>query len=286
MMQPILLPLLERGVRHSLRRSGVATTFVPTPIGRVHMYDAPGSGTLPAIVLLHGISATAAAYAPVIGRLRHDAHRVVAIEFPGHGFSDATRRALTPETLFETMTSVLDTIGEPFVLVGNSLGGAVAIHHAISRPESVAALVLLSPAGAATSDDDWQALQATFRIRSRREALAFIGRVQHRTPLVARLLAHELVAATQRPAVRDLLATTTLDHGVPAAELAKLAMPILLWWGRSERLLPAAHLAWWRSHLPAHAVLEEPEGIGHCPHMDDPARLAERIAAFSRSHSL
>jgi pimeloyl-ACP methyl ester carboxylesterase len=57
-------------------------------------------------------------------------------------------------------------------------------------------------------------------------------------------------------------------------------MPILFWWGRSERLLPGSHLAWWKEHLPAHAVFERPEGVGHCPQLDAPARLADRIASF------
>ncbi len=276
-----ILPLLERGLRRNMRRSGVATSHVPTPLGKLHVYDAPGTGT-GTMVLLHGISAAAAPFAPVIARLRRHANRVVAIDLPGHGFSDPTRVSLTPELLFDTMTAAIEAIApEPVTLVGNSLGGAVAAHHAVRRPEHVANLVLLSPAGAASSEADWQALQASFRIDSRRDALAFVSRVQHRPQLLSRLIAHELVEATRRPAVHDLLSTTTPDHAVPATALGALPMPILLWWGRSERLLPAAHLAWWKTHLPAHAVIEQPEGIGHCPHLDDPSRVAGRIAAFA-----
>ncbi len=282
-MQPILMPLLERTVRRSLWRTGVKTTYIATPLGRVHLYDAPGTGSLPTIVLLHGISATASAYAPVIARLRRDAKRVVAVEFPGHGFSDAPRTTLTPELLFETMTNVLDTIEGPIILVGNSLGGAVAVKHAIARPTHVAALVLLSPGGAATTDEQFDALKGAFRMKSRREARAFIDRVNHKTPFIARLLAHELPAAIRRPAVRDLLDNTTTEHAVAEHEVAALPMPILLWWGRSERLLPQSHLAWWRAHLPKHAVIEEPEGIGHCPHMDDPKRVAKRIIEFAHN---
>jgi len=277
----MLLPLLERGVRRGLRRSGVATTFLSTPLGRLHVYDAPGTGR-GTIVLLHGISATSAGFAPLIGRLRREAARVIAVDLPGHGFSDATRAQLTPERLFDTMTAAIDELarGERVTVVGNSLGGAVATRYALRRPAAVETLILLSPGGAAVSDVEWEALKGAFQIRSRREALAFMARVQDRPPLLSRLIAHELVHTTKRPAVRDLLATTTPDHAVPAAELHALPMPILLWWGRSERLLPASQLAWWRAHLPPHAVIEEPDGIGHCPHLDDPARVAARIAAF------
>ena len=63
--------------------------------------------------------------------------------------------------------------------------------------------------------------------------------------------------------------------------LAALAMPILLLWGQSERLLPKSSLAYLRRHLPGHAIIEEPAGFGHCPHIDDPARLAARLVAFA-----
>jgi pimeloyl-ACP methyl ester carboxylesterase len=60
-------------------------------------------------------------------------------------------------------------------------------------------------------------------------------------------------------------------------------MPILLLWGQSERLLPRSSLAYFRHHLPRHAVIEEPVGFGHCPHLDDAARLAERLVEFAAS---
>ena len=87
----------------------------------------------------------------------------------------------------------------------------------------------------------------------------------------------------KRPAIRDVVGAATLDD-LPAPEsLGALAMPILLLWGQSERLLPASSLAYLRRHLPGHAIIEEPAGFGHCPHFDDPARLATRLVEFANS---
>jgi pimeloyl-ACP methyl ester carboxylesterase len=86
----------------------------------------------------------------------------------------------------------------------------------------------------------------------------------------------------KRPAIRDILETSTLDD-LPAPELlGGLPMPVLLLWGRSEHVLPASSLEYFRRYLPPQALIEEPVGFGHCPHFDDPARLAARVVEFAR----
>ena len=281
-MRPMLLPLLERAVHATLVRRGVASRRIATPIGGVHVYDAPGEGAGPTTVLLHGLSATASSYAPLIARLRRRVRRVIAPDFPGHGRSDEPREQLTADLLFDTMTAVLDDVlgDETCVIVGNSLGGACAAEYAIRRPERVTGLVLLSPAAAASTPDELDTLRGVFDVTSRRDALVFAARVHHRAPAVLRLLAHELPALFARRAVRDLLATVTTDDSIDPADLGRLAMPILMWWGESERVLPASHLAWYRANLPAHAVVERPHAVGHCPQLDAPNRLDARLAAF------
>ena len=253
--------------------------WVDTPLGPVHTYDVPGRGSLAPTVLLHGLGASATPFGPMMGRLQPHVRRLVAPDYPGHGFSGEAEGIVTPTALFEAMTAALDAlVAEPAVLVGNSLGGAVAMHYAMSRPDRVRALVLLSPAGARFTREEWDAFTASIHLRSRADALAFLSNVYHRVPRAARLLAHEIPAATMmRRAVREILAGASID-GVYHDAFAHLKMPILFVWGKSERFLPASHLTWFRENLPAHAIIEEPEGIGHVP----PARIAERILRFAR----
>src|SRR5574337_848799 len=132
-MRPILIPLMGGAIHRGLVRRDVASSLVATPLGRVHVYDAPGRGSAPTIVLLHGPCATAGSYAGMIARMRRRARRVIAPDFPGHGRSDEPIGELTPDRLFDTMTGLLDRLlgDEPCVLVGNSLGGAVAVEYAI-----------------------------------------------------------------------------------------------------------------------------------------------------------
>ncbi len=64
-------------------------------------------------------------------------------------------------------------------------------------------------------------------------------------------------------------------------------MPVLLLWGKDERILPRDHLEFFRRHLPEHARFEEPEGFGHAPYLDDVDAVARRILSFtSEVHEL
>jgi pimeloyl-ACP methyl ester carboxylesterase len=284
LMRPVLIPMAERLGRLALRQRGFATRWVPTPTGVLHAFDAPGRGALPTVVLLHGIGSSSTPFAPVMVRLARHVRRVVAVDYPGHGFSPRSKEPLTPDRLFASVTTALDDLlaGDRAIVVGNSLGGAVALHYARERSRRVRGLVLLSPAGARSTEQEWRALKAAFDLRSRADALGFLDRVYHRTPRIAALIAHELPGSLLRPAVRELLASTTQAHFAAPEALAALDMPVLLLWGRSERLLPRGHLTYFREHLPPHAIVEQPEGVGHCPHVDAPSQLAARIVAFAR----
>jgi pimeloyl-ACP methyl ester carboxylesterase len=190
---------------------------------------------------------------------------------------------LTPTALFEAVDTAIDALAvEPAILVGNSLGGGVALHRAIESPKEVRALVLVSPAGARASEEEWRELRSTFAIGSRKEGTAFAKRLYYRTPKALPLFAHEFSSMMDRPAVRELLAAASNDELPTPEMLEKLSMPILFVWGKAERLLPEAHFEYFGRHLPKHAVIVRPDGYAHCPHFDDPEDLANRIVAFAR----
>lgn len=284
-MQPVILPFVERLGRRALLQQGFKNRYVPTKLGRVHVYEAEGQGELPTAVVLHGLGSNAVAFLPFMLLLKKHVKRVVALDYPGHGFSDSARGTLTPDTLFDSVTTVLeDVVPEPAIVIGNSLGGGVALYRAVARPEKTLALVLLSPAGARTDDEEWDALRRAFKIRNRREARAFVDRIYVKVPWLVRLIAHEMPGSLRRREVLDLLESAGNAHTVEPEQLRALPMPVLFFWGASERIFSAVQLDYFREHLPEHAVVERPEGFGHCPHFDRPRDLVTRIVAFARAH--
>jgi type IV pilus assembly protein PilA len=86
----------------------------------------------------------------------------------------------------------------------------------------------------------------------------------------------------RRPAIRELLTNATAEAAHDPAALERLPMPVLLVWGQAERLLPESHFAYYRRHLPKHAVSERPAGLGHVPQGESPSWVARRIVQFAQ----
>ena len=278
-----LMPLVERLGRRRLNGLGLHSRYVDTRLGPLHFYESRSAGDLPPIVVLHGFGASATSFGPVLARLRGRSRRLLAPEAPGHGFSRVIR-PVTVETAFDAVADLLRrTLDEPALLFGNSLGGAMAIRFAAAAPERVRGLVLSSPAGAPMAADEFEAVVRSFRVGSLHDGVALVRRLYHQAPWYAPLLAADILRHFREPALRGLLDSFSPQDLLTPDEVAAITAPTLLLWGRSERLLPNRGLDFFRQSLPAHATIEEPDDFGHCPYLDRPAQLAERIAAFARA---
>lgn len=276
-----LLALTNHVARTSLELNGYRSRCVRTSAGRVHVLDARGHGHLPPVVLLHGISSAAVHFLPLLYRLRGRVRRLIAPDMPAHGFSDRPS-VMRPEALKDAVVEALDAvIDEPAVLFGNSMGGVAAVHYALARPERVRGLILCSPGGAAMSEGELERFVGTFAIDTHGAALEFVDRLFSRRNRLRHLFAWGVRRQFRNPDVRTLLAATSPADLLRPEQLSALRMPVLLLWGKDERILPRPHLDYFRRHLPEHARFEEPEGFGHAPYLDDAERVARRILAFT-----
>lgn len=130
---------------------------VPPAFPRAHEVEALGIRTCyleagppdaPPVILLHGLGATNASMLPVLADLAVD-HRVIAPDSPGFGQSEAPSSPYSPAwyaAWLEDLQRVLHA--RPAVLVGNSLGGRLALEAGLTHQRSVRALVLLAPSPA------------------------------------------------------------------------------------------------------------------------------------------
>ncbi len=112
--------------------------------GPVNVADFGGSG--PLMVLLHGLGGSHVNWIR-IGPLLAERSRVLAPDLPGFGYTKPQGRATTVQGNARWVDDFLQrTADAPAILVGNSMGGLIAILQAIASPEMVAGLVLLNPA--------------------------------------------------------------------------------------------------------------------------------------------
>ncbi len=112
----------------------------------LHFTD-DGEGEEPPIVLLHGMSSTHADFEQVVPllRARWPDRRVVAVDRPGYGWSRGG--ALGFHDQIEAIHALLGEVdAAPAVVVGHSMGAAMALGLAIAYPGDVSALVLVAPA--------------------------------------------------------------------------------------------------------------------------------------------
>lgn len=119
-----------------------------TVLGVRSTYLEAGPADAPPVILLHGLGATNASMLPLVPDLARD-RRVIAPDFPGFGASQAPRWRYRPSDLAAWLRAFLEVIeARDAVLVGNSLGGRVAIEMGLSYPELVDRMVLLCPSPA------------------------------------------------------------------------------------------------------------------------------------------
>lgn len=101
-------------------------------------------GRGPAVVLLHGISESAAIWAPLFPKLGH--FRLLAVDLPGHGLSDPMTfaRGQVREHARQLTEDILDALGlDAAPVIGHSLGGMFALWHAAAEPGRICAVVAI-----------------------------------------------------------------------------------------------------------------------------------------------
>ncbi len=114
--------------------------------GRTHWLDVGGPVDAPPLVAVHGLGGSHTNWLAVAPALASD-HRVYAIDLAGHGHTPAEQRGTdidANERLLHRF--IVEVVGEPATLLGNSMGGMVSLRQAARHPDTVRELILIGPA--------------------------------------------------------------------------------------------------------------------------------------------
>jgi pimeloyl-ACP methyl ester carboxylesterase len=249
------------------------------------------AGTGPAVVLLHGFASSIVTWRDVMPALARS-HDVVALDFPDFGGSEI-RQGLPPSAFPRLVLALMDRLGIGRAsLVGNSLGGGVAIVVAALHPERVDRLVLMDSVGynLATGDRPWLLRAAGYRPVARLlEALPIrrpmvtlaLRQVFHDDRLVAPERIDEYVAPLMRPgAVAAAQALLASGDGMGVRDLvARVRVPTLVLWGREDAWVPVEHADRFVAAIPGSRKVVI-EGCGHLPQEERPAEVTRLLQEF------
>jgi pimeloyl-ACP methyl ester carboxylesterase len=261
----------------------IARLFVELA-GRQISYLAAGDpAAAPAIVLVHGSGVSARYWVNQLRDLRETA-RVVAIDLPGHGKSDPIPTA-SVEQYAEAVAKVLEVLrAGPVLVVGHSLGGAVAIALAARWSDAVIGLVLLSScAKLPEADGVWERFLPYLPGPLRK--LLFFSMAQKLlfapgVPSGAVSLGmHELRSCRPETILNDLHAAKTMDL---THQATRVTVPTLIMCGSRDRLTPPALSQRLRDLIPR-SRLHLVEGAGHMLLLEVPALVSREILSFARS---
>lgn len=109
----------------------------------------PGDGDAPALVMIHGAYGAAEDFAVSLMPATAGRFRTIAVDRPGHGYSErGDDTAIAPDQQARYLRAALQELDvrPPFILLGFSYGGAVALSYALQFPGDVSAMVLVSAA--------------------------------------------------------------------------------------------------------------------------------------------
>jgi pimeloyl-ACP methyl ester carboxylesterase len=118
------------------------TSYLRCPEGRIG-YDVAGAGAL--VILVPGLGDLRAGYRFLAPALRAAGYRVACTDLRGHGDSDATFTSYGDEETAGDVIALIEELGGPAVVVGNSMGAGSAVLAAAQRPGLVCGLVLVGP---------------------------------------------------------------------------------------------------------------------------------------------
>lgn len=262
---------------------------------RRHTITTMEAGQGPPVLAVHGLGGTKGSFLPTLAALA-GRFRVIAMDLPGFGDSDKPVGApYDPSFFARAVVDLLDALElERAHIVGNSLGGRVALEVGLRHPERVRRLALLAPSLAWRRSRPWAPLLRVVRPELGLVQLAPRPIVEG---IVRRLIpgatdgwtaagVDEFLRAYLTPAGRAAFYAAARHiyleepHGNEGfwTRLRTLRPEALFVWGRRDRLVPLAFARHVTDALPdaRHVELD----CGHVPQVEMPRRTHAAVSRF------
>jgi pimeloyl-ACP methyl ester carboxylesterase len=256
-------------------------------------------GEGPPLVFVHGLSGAWQNWLENVPRFARS-HRVVAVDLPGFGASPMPPWEISIPAYGRFLRDFCERLGiERCSLVGNSMGGFIATEVAITDPERVDELVLVSAAGITWARARREPAKVLARLgraaapiafryqmsgirRPRLRRGAFQGVFHDPGALRPELLFEVTMTALRSPGYADAI-TTLVGYDI-RDRLAEIEVPTLVVWGRNDRVVPVPAARAYERRIGDNAELVIFDECGHVPQMERPVRFNRIVEEFLRTH--
>jgi len=245
------------------------------------------------ILFIHGISG---GWQNWLENLPHfgQTHRAIALDLPGFGSSPMPEWDVDMPHYGRMIHDFCERLGlQRTVLVGNSMGGFIAVEAATSEPQRYSRLVLVAAAGimntwnpelrATVTAAAWSRFGGAVADRGhaivahpRSRQLALAPFFRYPNQLRPELLVEQM-AGGRCPGFGDAL-QSLISQDI-RERLPSIEMPTLIVWGLQDRVIPVAAGISYHRRIP-HSRLEIFERTGHLPQLERPARFNALLDEF------
>jgi len=252
-------------------------------------------GQGPTIVLLHGFAANKETWLEMAKGLTDHFH-VVIPDLPGWGESSRNDNGDygIPAQAARLEDFAKATGLQHFLLVGQSMGGAIAGVYAADHPERVAALGLMSSLGLTFKDNDFvrdvKAGKNPFIYSDREQLEALLARIFIKPPHLPGRIEDALINRNEKD--RAFIERTFAELKQPEQAYAldpvigKLQMPVLGIWCHDDKIIDVSALDTLRDGLKSSPSIGATvmNGCNHMPMLEKPEETARIITGFALAH--
>jgi len=225
------------------------------------------------LILLHGWRCDASIWFSVAEQLTQAGYRVIAVDLPGFGKSQLPPESFTLQDYaltFAQFSAELE-LGSS-VLIGHSFGARVAVKVALTKPEKVSSLILVSSGG-------WRpgyrlGLQFVAKLLKPIFSLAFLRDLRRK---IYQLLGADDYLA--KPELKKIFLNIINEDLLAAASAVR--QPTLIIWGEKDDTAPIGFARQLQAQIPS-AQLRVFPGAGHFVFLDKPQEFIRQVIEFCK----